>query len=212
MNKKIECPSCGSEIQKTKTEERTIKIDTFQSFQVTSDEFVCEVCGYDGEEDEEAEDNKIELAKKESDQKTLAELINASTKDNLSATYIERAFKLPPRTLNRWRSQKGSATSLAFMKIIKSMSWIVDVADHGYEKKYIDSIIQEEAKKIVRRKMEENNIETSIIARTTTNALHVSATFTKLGNTGCYYSDSIAEASAGTALPNNVYNIKRTGT
>lgn len=135
MSKIVHCPSCGEEIEASSHLTRKVRIDYYQSFAMNYNNFECVVCGYTGSLDGSDEKQLKELREK-SDHETLVKLIDEITFNYDKAANIERAFSLPPRTLNRWKHNKGSASALALMKLIRTFSWLIKVAEHGYEPEY----------------------------------------------------------------------------
>ena len=132
---KNRCPICDSELKKSSSICRKIKVDHYQSFSVGHNLIECDVCEYSGG-DEHDIDNQIEVARKESNLQTLKMLIDEISNMGQKASFIERSFNLPAKTLNRWKHQGGSAAALALMKLIKTFDWLPKVADNGYDPQY----------------------------------------------------------------------------
>lgn len=126
------CPSCGEEINSERQISRAVKIDYFQVLSIDYNLVNCDVCGFSGPIDE-SDERSFELEKKKSDDITLRKLIEEVSAKEGSASNVERSFGLPPRTLNRWKNQGGSAAALALMKLIRTYSWLTKVAEQGYE-------------------------------------------------------------------------------
>ena len=129
------CPVCGSESNAPSNVSRLVSVDHYQSFPITYSLVKCDACGYSGS-NSDSSDTAVDVAKKESDLVVLRKLIDDIGASGTKASYIERVFHLPPKTLNRWRSQGGSAASVALMKLIRTYSWLPIVAENGYEPRF----------------------------------------------------------------------------
>lgn len=127
------CPSCGEsvEFKLEKGLTRVIKVDCYQSFNVTLDRVQCPVCGFKGSLDGKNEEGLL-AAKKESDNQASNMLVDEITKFEKAAS-IERSLGLPARTFNRWRTQNRSSAALVLLKLVTTYPWLVKVAEFGYE-------------------------------------------------------------------------------
>lgn len=46
----------------------------------------------------------------------------------ISMAYLERALRLPARTVARWKSGNVSASGLALLRVVRRFPWVVEVA------------------------------------------------------------------------------------
>ncbi len=138
----LECPACGSEKIKDLniTEVRQLTLGSEFSYQIPI--HACEVCGEEGDFNGKA-DGIRELAMANARVNLAKDLISSISETGMKLAYIERAFEIPQRTISsKWGSGKVSASGLALLRIVKSMPWIVHIADNKFDRKEIRSTVQ----------------------------------------------------------------------
>lgn len=133
MNKKnAACPICGSDqIERIKTKSHG-QLTLGPEFAFNEVLFKCNSCHEEGDFFYETDENYLAAQKKAQIgfvKHTIEELSNKG----ITMALIERAFELPIRTLTRWKNGDFSSTSIALLRIIKTYSWIVEVAEHRFE-------------------------------------------------------------------------------
>lgn len=150
------CPFCGeTNIQKF---EQTVahRLVLGNEFIVPESFYKCTNC--ESEFADEAENEKRLSAALVDARKVLSGTLIEKIKVNgLSMAYVERAFELPIRTLNRWKSAgETSAASLAFLRLISTYPWLVDVADCKFDQRAAGLILWREALKAMSQYADEN--------------------------------------------------------
>lgn len=134
----IQCLNCGSDKVKVLSEACKGQLTLGPEFEYQALVHECEECGEKGDFTGEGDSRYLESLKiaQKSLQKSLIEDLGNM---GFTMAYIERALELPQRTLARWKNGDLSAANLALLRIIRTMPWIVDVADHSYNQQYITS-------------------------------------------------------------------------
>jgi len=141
VSNKIECPACGSNnVEDIKVNEtRQLTLGTEFSYLIPSHR--CKNCGEEGDFNGEANqvrEDAMALAK----ENLAKDLINSISDSGLKLAYVERAFEIPQRTISsKWGTGKISASGLALLRIVKTMPWIVHIADHKFSKETIAGTI-----------------------------------------------------------------------
>lgn len=133
---KIECPVCGSSDVKILNEVGHGQLTLGPAFEYNSNMHKCQSCDEQGDftgENDALYLESLKTAQKELQKSIIEDLGNMG----MSMAYIERALELPQRTLARWKNGDHSAANLALLRILKSMPWIVDIADHSFQQQYI---------------------------------------------------------------------------
>ncbi len=133
MNEKI-CPVCGLGQLEEKNDFRLIKESFGGSSSVSIKNYYCSVCESDGDffdENEKILENEVETLKK----RAIRNILNDFNANNISMAAIERALRLPQRTLTKWK--KGStlptASGMSLMKFLRIFPWLLEVADHDFD-------------------------------------------------------------------------------
>lgn len=137
----LECPACGSGKIKnlSLTEVRQLTLGSEFSYQIPI--HACEECGEEGDFNGKADEIR-EFAMAKARENLAKDLINSIAETGMKLAYIERAFEIPQRTISsKWGSGKVSASGLALLRIVKSMPWIVHIADHKFEKREIRNTV-----------------------------------------------------------------------
>jgi hypothetical protein len=132
----ITCPNCGSDQVKTLSEDCKGQLTLGSEFNYKAIAHECAACFEKGDFTGEGDDRYLEslTEAKKSLQKALIEDIGDM---GFKMAYVERAFELPQRTLARWKNGDLSAANLALLRIIKTIPWVVDAADHGFSQSYV---------------------------------------------------------------------------
>lgn len=134
----INCPNCGSEDVKSLSEVNTRQLTLGREFEYESVLHECNTCGEKGDFTGDG-DTKYLVALKDAQKALQKSLIDDLGKMGFTMAYIERALELPQRTLARWKNGDLSAANLALLRIIRTMPWILNVADHNFNQQYITS-------------------------------------------------------------------------
>ena len=103
-------------------------------FKFTEEQMHCHECDavFDILEKNEAFEIAYETAKKAS----LENICESLSAKGMSMAVIERSFRLPQRTITRWKSQGCSASGLALMSLVNLFPWLTQIADNNYDRSY----------------------------------------------------------------------------
>lgn len=71
------------------------------------------------------------------------------SEDGITERSIERALELPFGTIERWRVEGPPPEAVALLRVITTYPWMLDVAEHGFEKSIAYYTILERAARIV---------------------------------------------------------------
>lgn len=136
----VRCPSCGSDTVEIKNLSETRQLTLGPEFSYMVPTHVCESCGEEGDfngSGDSFRENAIQLARKE----LASNLIEGIHDIGLKLSHVERALELPQRTISsKWRTGI-SASGLALLRIIRTMPWIVNIADNKFTKESIGNEI-----------------------------------------------------------------------
>jgi hypothetical protein len=134
---KFNCDACGSDQIKKIDIQETRQLPLGPEFTYLIPSYKCEKCGEEGDFAHEA-DKIRELQMQRAHELLAIKLIGEIADSGIRLAYIERAFQIPQRTISsKWRTGKISAAGLALLRIIRTMPWIVDIADQKFSKKSI---------------------------------------------------------------------------
>jgi hypothetical protein len=129
------CPVCGSTDLKEKGVTEKIKAPYGPEISFEAIENTCSVCGEEGDFFNKSED-LILSALRESTEVSIDTILNSLNGLEISNAYFERALRLPPRTLARWKNKKLSASSLALLRMVGTYPWLLEVADRDFEPRF----------------------------------------------------------------------------
>lgn len=137
---KIICPACGYDrlIPHKKRSFDTLTLGPSFSFEEVN--YECESCHEEGDFSGETEKNYLE-AEKEAQTKFLEDNLEILQDKGVGLAAFERIFELPARTLTRWKNGDFSAVVLAFIRIIITYPWIIEVAEHKFESRYAKLVL-----------------------------------------------------------------------
>lgn len=156
MNNSKVCPACGCSDFNIVNRDKDVQLDFFQTLNVSYDSFECNVCGFAGEDSNDSYLVSYNAQKEASDKITAQKLMAENHKVGIKDVHFERCLGLPPRTLNRWKSQgRPSGAGLALLKLVNTYEWLLDVADYGYEPEYARKILVKKALEEVNTTREE---------------------------------------------------------
>lgn len=136
MNKKrMTCPACGSQEVLRFEDEGFDQLTLGDKFSFKQVNYKCNSCEEEGDFSEETDKNFL-VAQKVAQGNLVKEILKNMNNIGISMAMFERVFELPARTLTRWKNEDFSSSALALLRIIITYPWIVDVAEHKFEKKY----------------------------------------------------------------------------
>jgi len=135
--------------------------------------YKCDSCEEEGDFNAETDKNFLNA------QKDAQVIFAKNSLENMSNVGItmamfERVFELPTRTLTRWKNGDFSASALALLRIVATYPWIIEVAEHKFERNYASfSVIKRAANELLEQKSnptrlhyndnEKNSYENSLI-------------------------------------------------
>lgn len=125
------CPSCGSANIITRNSEKTVTAPMGAAVPYEAAENECPDCGFTGDFSHR-NDKAIEKAWKESINISVTKMLTDILSGTISQSYFERALRLPPKTVSRWKRGELSASSVALLRIIHTYDWILDVSDNNF--------------------------------------------------------------------------------
>lgn len=133
MSEKI-CPVCGLGQLEEQSVSRVIRESFGGSLTVSIKNYYCGICESDGDffdENEKVIENEVEALKKNA----INNILNDFSKNNISMAAIERALRLPQRTLTKWKkgASRPSASGMTLMKLLRTFPWLLEVADHDFD-------------------------------------------------------------------------------
>lgn len=135
------CPACGSEDLKDEVVERTY-VPPFGEechYQLTIQR--CQKCE-EGGDFVGANPPIIKEVIDASDRGSARVILEAFGAAEVSMAFIERALRLPKRTLARWKTGDISAAGLALLRIVRTYPWILGVAAMGFDRDAADEALR----------------------------------------------------------------------
>ena len=128
------CPSCGSEQVETRTNRHWLPIVYGAPAEWEEKIDHCLLCGESGDFSG-GNDSYIEDAIKAAKKQSVVSMLDSLSESGVKMAYLERALELSPRTSARWKNGECSASSLALIRIINTLPWLLEVADAGFDRK-----------------------------------------------------------------------------
>ena len=144
----ISCPVCGSEKLSKNIRKISIPVKYGREVQIDETVYTCEECKVEGDfanENDEIIEQAIELAKS----KSAGSMLDDLSTQGIRMAYFERALSLPTRTLARWKKGEISASGLALLKVVRTIPWVLDIADEDFDETYVNKRIVQESNAII---------------------------------------------------------------
>lgn len=133
----LKCPMCGSDKLgiSEREEKRSVPFgpDALCVLQVVT----CSECGEHGDFGL-VNDARIEAAIDASVTASVDVMLSHLEEIGLSNAYIERVFDIPARTIARWKRGERSATVVAFLRLLSTFPWLVEVAEENFSQREAD--------------------------------------------------------------------------
>lgn len=170
MSKNLSCPECDSERIKTEVILETDVVIFGGQFEYDEILNTCEECGEKGAFSNQIIDENHKqyyLALKKANQASLEPIVKDLSLRNYSMAYIERALRLPQRTISRWKAKDGSdkgggsASGMALMRIIRTYPWILNVADENFEEQFALGELVHQAGEVFKKHCPPSNVDIS---------------------------------------------------
>jgi len=145
IEKYTECPFCNSKNISFQERNEVVSEPYGYEEKLVNEFLVCNDCGEEISITENFTNiytKTLELSRKNS----VSNIINKLDNDGYNLTEIERALKLPKRTLSRWKTGNDiNAAGLALLRIVGSYPWILKVAKRNFDRNSVVSIFIENA-------------------------------------------------------------------
>lgn len=136
------CPLCGSKKLKRHEEESFGEVILGGNFSFNEVYLKCSVCHEEFDLSCETDKN-YRKAEKKAHKKFIEKTIKELNDSGVKMSFFERVFRLPIRTLSRWKSGDFSFSSLALLRIVKTYPWILEVAERKFEENFAKNIINQ---------------------------------------------------------------------
>ena len=149
------CPTCGSGNLESSSLEESVQVPYGPSIAYDSVEDHCMNCGDRGDFAAE-NDERIEKAVQESAASSVELILKKLSEEGISSAYFERALRLPVRTVSRWKTGKVSASALALVRLVRTYSWLLEVADSNFDPGFVKEQVIVAAGKLIREQFEEH--------------------------------------------------------
>ncbi|WP_295068228.1 hypothetical protein [uncultured Fibrobacter sp.] len=130
------CPICGSDNIEIKKDIKSIRVPLAEPVQQNFVYCHCKDCLADVLIESES---KKEMAKKsfDSGKASMPLLIDKVKKSGIPDTRLERALRLAPHTVSRWKQGKQvSAAVMALTRYLAIMPELVEIAEKGFDEKF----------------------------------------------------------------------------
>jgi hypothetical protein len=66
------------------------------------------------------------------DQRSLGSILEWLGEVGISMAFVERALRLPTRTVARWKAGECSASGIALLRLVRRYPWLLEVAAAGF--------------------------------------------------------------------------------
>lgn len=152
----VECPACGSKKLKKLTLTEHAQLTLGDEFSFVRENYVCETCEEQGDFGL-ANDEIFKAAERNAETMSVEKIIEYLADQKISMARFERAFEIPQRTLNRWKSGDFSSTSLALLRTVATCPWLVNVAEHRFERAFVASEIFQQTVRILEHQTKQNS-------------------------------------------------------
>ncbi len=141
MSKKsATCPSCGSNDVLRNEKESRGRLTLGQEFFYKEILYKCNSCEEEGDFNAENDESFLN-AQKDAQAIFAKNILENMSNVGITMAMFERVFELPARTLTRWKNGDFSASALALLRIVATYPWIIEVAEHKFEKNYASFVV-----------------------------------------------------------------------
>lgn len=128
----LECPVCNSHDVTVEKRTNTYSAPYGPELEYTTEVATCSVCGESGDFNG-VNTAEIEKAVRSSDLRSVEHMLNHLDEAGFSMAYLERALRLPARTMARWKTGQCSASGLALLRLLRTFPWLAEVAESGFD-------------------------------------------------------------------------------
>jgi len=126
-----QCPVCGSVDVAITYESRSYSAPFSVPSALRIEVATCRTSGESGDF-RNANVAAMKQAIETADQKSIAPILEWLGAYGVSMAFIERALRLPTRTVARWKSGECSASGIALLRLLRTYPWLLDVAASGF--------------------------------------------------------------------------------
>jgi len=142
------CPACGSVEVTTATTQEVHSIPFGPNLTVQIATNTCQTCGEHG--DFSGSNDQLVKAELTTAQKaSVARMLDTVGAGGISMAYMERALRLPARTVARWKNGETSAAALALLRIVRTFPWVLHVADQAFDPAVAQQVLVEQAANVL---------------------------------------------------------------
>ncbi len=134
------CPSCGSNAVSRHEKNSFGQLTLGHQFSYKAVSFKCKTCNEEGDFLGISDQNYMD-AQKDAQTTFAKNILENMSSVGITMAMFERVFELPTRTLTRWKNGDFSAGALALLRIIATYPWIVEVAEHKFERSYASFVV-----------------------------------------------------------------------
>lgn len=155
------CPVCGSEDVREERVSESLPIPYGPRASFNTTQYLCNSCGEAGDFTGE-NTSIINDAIRKSSNLSASTMLEHLAEEGYSSAYLERAFRLPPRTTSRWKSGELSSAALALLRSVRTYPWLLEVADSGFDTSVAKTKLVEAAAGVVASVLQEKVSEARI--------------------------------------------------
>jgi len=159
----IQCPACGSLKVALTYESKTYSVPYASPFELRTEVATCQVCNESGDF-RNANSTAIKQAIEEANQASIGSTLEWLSTSGISMAYIERALRLPTRTLARWKSGECSASGIALLSLVRTFPWLLEVAKDGFSEASARRAVLGEASSIIKNAVDAAGFRYSVSA------------------------------------------------
>ena len=159
----VTCPLCGSAEIDRSTRTETFSTPYGPAMEAQLAVYTCRACGESGDFTGE-NDCAILKAEESSNRASIATITEELAKTGVRIAYVERALRLPPRTVARWKAQSCSAAGLALLRMVRTYPWLLGVADANFDASVARQAVVEGAARVVGEFLCLNQVPSAAVA------------------------------------------------
>lgn len=208
------CEVCSSIKLRPYSYENTHQLTLGPEFTVRAAVLQCEDCGEILDMDRKVEKN-FAIEKKRAIKSSISEMANQLKTFGLNDSYVERAFELPQRTINRWKGVgESSASAVALMRTLITFPFIADVASARFDPLQAKKSLFRYAVQQFSQEMRAIGMEMDAVSwdQSQLNQIQLTANFQLAPSTTKYEVSNIPATSGTAAETATIYPFLSTGT
>lgn len=159
----VQCPVCGSEDVEITSEMRSYSAPFGAPTALRTELTACRTCGESGDF-RNANAAALKQAIEAADQKSITLILEWLNTSGVSMAFMERALRLPTRTVARWKSGECSASGMALLRLLRTYPWLLEVAAAGFADAVARKAVLEAAGAVVSEAVDAAGLHYSVIA------------------------------------------------